>query len=68
VGDAAPVDLARAMNATWARFARSGSPEGPLSPWPAYEPGPRTTMVLGDQVRVEEDPMGEERALWEGVR
>jgi para-nitrobenzyl esterase len=68
VGDAPPVELARTMNATWAHFARTGSPEGPLSPWPAYEPGPRSTMVLGESVGLTEDPMGEERALWEGVK
>ena len=68
VGDTPPVELARTMNATWAHFARTGTPEGPLAPWPAYEPGPRSTMVLGDAPGVEEDPMGEERALWEGIR
>ena len=68
VGDQPPADLAKTMNASWARFARTGSPEGPLSPWPAYEPGPRSTMVLGAANGLREDPMGEERALWEGVK
>ena len=68
VGDTPPVELARTMNATWAQFARRGTPEGPLNPWPTYEPGPRSTMVLGSSPGVQEDPMGEERALWEGVR
>ena len=68
VGDVPPVELARTMNATWAHFARTGSPEGPVAPWPAYEPGPRSTLVLGETIAVVEDPQGEERALWEGVR
>ena len=68
VGETPPVELARTMNAIWAHFARTGSPEGPVAPWPAYEPGPRSTLVLGETIAVVEDPQGEERALWEGVR
>lgn len=68
VGERAPAELARAMNAAWAAFARDGRPGGDLGDWAAYEAGTRATMVLGDSIGVREDPMGEERALWEGLR
>jgi para-nitrobenzyl esterase len=68
VGDQPPQELARSMNAAWAGFARTGSPEGPAGQWPAYEPGPRSTMVLGDRIGVQEDPRAEERAWWEGLK
>jgi len=68
VGDQPPADLARTMNAGWAAFARDGRPGNGLGEWAAYEAGTRATMVLGDSIGVQEDPMGEERALWEGLR
>ncbi|HET6810242.1 MAG TPA: carboxylesterase/lipase family protein [Acidimicrobiales bacterium] len=69
VGQDAPAPLAKAMSATWCGFAREGDPAGgPLGPWPAYEPPTRSTMVLEPGAHVEEDPMGAERALWEGIR
>jgi para-nitrobenzyl esterase len=69
VGADAPAPLAGAMSATWCRFAREGDPAGgPLGPWPAYGPATRSTMVLEPSSHVEDDPMGAERALWEGIR
>ena len=69
VGPEPPAALAKTMSATWAGFSRAGDPAGgPLGLWPAYEPGSRATMVFDAQSRLEEDPMGTERALWEGVR
>lgn len=65
-GDAAPRELAQTMHATWAAFARDGDPgTGPLGDWPVYEPGARTTMVLDESPHLEDDPLGEERLLWE---
>ncbi|HEX5266445.1 MAG TPA: carboxylesterase/lipase family protein [Acidimicrobiales bacterium] len=69
VGPDAPAPLAKAMSATWCGFARDGDPAGgPLGPWPAYGPGTRSTMVLEPDAHLEDDPMGAERALWEGIR
>ncbi|HUZ44123.1 MAG TPA: carboxylesterase/lipase family protein [Acidimicrobiales bacterium] len=68
VGDQPPGDLASAMNAAWAAFARHGRPGGDLGDWAPYEAGTRATMVLDESIGVREDPMGEERALWEGLR
>ena len=69
VGQDPPAPLAKAMSATWAGFAREGEPGGgSLGPWPAYGPATRSTMVLEPEPHLEDDPMGAERALWEGVR
>jgi para-nitrobenzyl esterase len=69
VGPDAPAPLAKAMSATWCGFARDGDPAGgPLGTWPAYGPGTRSTMVLEPDAHLEDDPMGAERALWEGIR
>ncbi len=65
-GAAAPRPLAAAIGATWAAFARHGDPSGgALGPWPRYDLETRPTMVIDDDPRVELDPLGEERAMWE---
>lgn len=65
VGDAPPVELANAMNAAWARFARSGDlSDSELGSWPRYRPQDRATMVLDERSGVQEDPLGDERLLW----
>ncbi len=66
-GENPPTGLARDMNATWAAFARNGDPAGgALGPWPAYEPASRSTMILDVEPHPEDDPLAEERELWEG--
>jgi para-nitrobenzyl esterase len=67
VGDNPPTELAGAMNASWAAFARNGDPgDGALGAWPPYEPGPRSTMILDVEPHLEDNPVAEERELWEG--
>ena len=67
-GDEPPAGLGAAMNAAWARFARSGDPAGGgLGEWPAYGGDRRATMVLDVDTRVEDDPMAGQRAVWDGV-
>jgi para-nitrobenzyl esterase len=67
-GDDAPRGLARDVQATWAAFARYGDPaRGPLGAWPRYRLDRRATMVLDVDARVEDDPLAEERLLWEPV-
>jgi para-nitrobenzyl esterase len=47
----------------------SGVPRNPHLPdWPTYDPVRRATMLLDDTSRVVDDPLGEERRLWDGVR
>jgi para-nitrobenzyl esterase len=56
------------MSAAWTAFARNGAPDtASLPPWPAYEVGQRSTMVLDTECAAEHDPAGEERMLWEEV-
>ena len=61
--------LARKVSQAWIAFARSGMPEhADLTPWPAYTPDERATMILDNACRVELDPGREQRLAWEGVR
>ncbi|HWB50415.1 MAG TPA: carboxylesterase/lipase family protein [Stellaceae bacterium] len=65
--DGAP-ELAAAMSASWAAFARAGIPDNPAIPaWPAYDPAVRATMVFDTRCRVVNDPLREARALWTRV-
>lgn len=57
--------LATQLHATWARFVRTGVPDGGgLPAWPAYETSRRSTMILDHTCRVVDDPAGAARALW----
>ncbi len=57
----------RVMDA-WIAFARGGDPNGAgLPPWPAWDPARRPTMILGRECGVRDDPLGAERAAWDGV-
>ena len=61
--------LTEAMHGAWAEFVTSGEPRHPHLPhWPGYEPTRRSTLLLDEQSRVVDDPLGEERRLWERVR
>jgi para-nitrobenzyl esterase len=58
--------LARTMQDAWLAFARGGDPG-----WPAYEPGKRATRLFGPigssaDSGLDFDPMGAERAFWDG--
>lgn len=53
--------LAASMQDAWLAFARSGDPG-----WPAYDETRRATQRFGRHSGVELDPMGAERAFWEG--
>ena len=65
--DGAP-ELAAAMSATWAAFARNGKPDNPAIPaWPAYTTAERATMVFDTRCRVVNDPGRDARVLWSKV-
>jgi para-nitrobenzyl esterase len=65
--DGAP-ELATAMSATWAQFARTGKPDNAAIPaWPAYTPKTRATMVFDTRCRVVNDPASEALLLWSRV-
>src|SRR5437773_2086191 len=56
------------MSEMWATFARTGHPGAKGRPsWPAYTLQKRATMMIDAQCKVEEDPFGQERALWDSL-
>jgi para-nitrobenzyl esterase len=60
--------LAATMSGVWAAFARNGVPDHPSIPhWPAYSVPKRATLILDAICRVENDPRGETRALWQDI-
>ena len=60
--------LAATMSGVWAAFARNGVPDHPSIPhWPAYRLPERATLILDAACRVENDPRGETRALWQDI-
>ncbi len=64
--DPARLALARRMSRAWLAFARHGRPDhAGLPTWPAYSTTDRATMVFDTTCRVENDPNGPERRVWE---
>jgi para-nitrobenzyl esterase len=60
--------LAAAMSGAWVAFAKSGDPNHTgLAKWPTYNTNDRATMMFNIESKVENDPFGEERKLWEGI-
>lgn len=60
--------LASTMSAVWAAFARDGVPAHPTIPaWPPYVMADRPTLVLDERCRIERDPRGETRRLWQEI-
>jgi carboxylesterase type B len=51
------------MHRAWVGFATSGDPG-----WPAYDVERRPVMRFAERSEVVDDPGGERRALWDGVR
>jgi para-nitrobenzyl esterase len=67
-GDPDAQTLADTMSSVWAAFARNGRPDHPSIPaWPVYEATARTTLVLDKVCRIENDPRGEARQLWQDI-
>jgi para-nitrobenzyl esterase len=67
-GAAGAAELAAAISATWASFARTGRPENSALPrWPAYTPDERATMILDSECGVVTDRDRDARLLWERV-
>lgn len=55
--------LAAQVQQMWVNFATTGNPSTPAHYWPAYESVQRATMVLGDSIHVDNDPLKEQREL-----
>ena len=47
----------------WVDFITRGDPG-----WAAYDTGRRTTGLLAESLTVADDPAGDERARWDGIR
>jgi para-nitrobenzyl esterase len=61
----AAMPIAAAESATWASFARAGTPDNKAIPhWPAYTAADRATMMIDTEWRVQNDPQHEARLLW----
>jgi len=67
VGPEPPQALADAVHRAWVAFATTGDPG-----WPAYTPDRRAVARFGSgtdpAVEVVDDPRGDLRALWDGIR
>jgi carboxylesterase type B len=62
--------LCAQLGGAWSNFARDTRPDSPdlPAPWPAYDLTDRTTMIFDTpESRVENDPFGGERLLWNAV-
>jgi len=60
--------LAATMSGIWATFARTGVPtHGAIPAWSAYDTADRATLVLDSPCRIDHDPRGETRALWQAI-
>jgi len=56
------------MSEMWTTFARTGHPGAKSQPtWPAYDLQTRSTMMIDTQCKVEENPFGQELALWDSL-
>lgn len=56
-GGARPRALSSVMASTWARFARTGNPNGgQLAHWPAFTPENSAAMIFNDRSHVVLDP------------
>ncbi|MEV6135023.1 carboxylesterase/lipase family protein [Nocardia sp. NPDC051990] len=49
----------------WLAFARTGRP---LPSWPAYTEDRRTTLIIDEITRLENDPEQAKRIAWQGIR
>ncbi|MBV9824960.1 MAG: carboxylesterase/lipase family protein [Alphaproteobacteria bacterium] len=60
--------IAAAESASWAAFARTGSPDNKAIPhWPAYDTASRATMMINAEWKVENDPARDARLMWERI-
>ena len=62
-GDEHNPALAAEVQQMWVNFAVTGNPSTPSHYWPIYDTTQRSTMLLGDTIRLEKDPMSQQRQL-----
>jgi para-nitrobenzyl esterase len=67
-GVGAAMELTHALSGAWLAFARHGDPNNPRTPrWPAYALPTRSTLILDERLRIENDPDADLRVLWEAL-
>jgi para-nitrobenzyl esterase len=67
--NAAPQPLADAMHAAWLAFVHGAEPDpGQAQGWLPYDTARRSTMCFDTRSAPLDDPYGDERALWDGLR
>jgi para-nitrobenzyl esterase len=60
--------LSGKMMDAWTSFARTGNPSHENIPrWDPYDHQKRRTMILGPEVKLSQDPFGQERRVWESL-
>jgi para-nitrobenzyl esterase len=65
VGDEANIDLANEVQDMWINFVRNGNPSTTKYTWEKYNSDTRKTMILGEEIKMEEDYKSEQRELIE---
>jgi len=63
IGDEPSQAVADTLHRVWVDFITTGDPG-----WAPYETATRTTGLLADGVNAIDDPAGDERACWDGIR
>ena len=63
IGDTPSQSVADQAHRVWVDFITRGDPG-----WAAYDTGRRTTGLLAESLTVADDPAGDERARWDGIR
>jgi len=64
-GEPADETLAHTVQEMWVNFAKTGDPSADGYLWKPYDRAERQTMFLGDEIRMESDPLPLQRALVE---
>ncbi|MBN1662119.1 MAG: carboxylesterase/lipase family protein [Deltaproteobacteria bacterium] len=60
--------LSNNMVDAWTSFARTGNPSHAGMPtWLPFDPVRRNTMILDTEIKLAEDPFGQERKAWDGI-
>jgi para-nitrobenzyl esterase len=61
--------LSGAMMRSWIAFAKTGDPnyDGATVEWSQYDAHRRATLIFDTTIRVEDAPLDEERAAWDGI-
>jgi para-nitrobenzyl esterase len=63
LGDTPSRTVADQVHKVWVNFITRGDPG-----WAAYHPASRTTALLAERIEAADDPAGDERACWDGIR